>query len=31
MAFDKLHEGIRKFAEAGDTLKNVLKEKLMVA
>ncbi|KAF8436478.1 hypothetical protein L210DRAFT_3451933 [Boletus edulis BED1] len=31
MAFDKLHEGIRKFAEDGDTLKNVLKEKLQVA
>ncbi|KAF8552337.1 transaldolase [Imleria badia] len=31
MAFDKLHEGIRKFAEDGDTLKNVLKEKLQAA
>ncbi|KAG6370491.1 hypothetical protein JVT61DRAFT_11978 [Boletus reticuloceps] len=31
MAFDKLHEGIRNFAEDGDTLKNVLKEKLQVA
>ncbi|KAN0082363.1 transaldolase [Tylopilus felleus] len=31
MAFDKLHEGIRKFAEDGDTLKNVLKEKIMAA
>jgi len=31
MAFDKLHEGIKKFAEDGDTLKNVLKEKLQAA
>ena len=31
MAFDKLHEGIRKFAEDGDALKNVLKEKLQAA
>jgi len=28
MAFDKLHEGIAKFAEDGQTLKNLLKEKL---
>jgi transaldolase len=28
MAFDKLHEGIKKFAEDGETLKNLLKEKL---
>jgi len=28
MAFDKLHEGIKKFAEDGETLKNQLKEKL---
>ncbi|KAF8635265.1 hypothetical protein AX15_000488 [Amanita polypyramis BW_CC] len=28
MAFDKLHEGIKKFAEDGVTLKNVLKAKL---
>ncbi|KAG8221402.1 hypothetical protein J3R82DRAFT_1585 [Butyriboletus roseoflavus] len=28
MAFAKLHEGIKKFAEDGDALKNVLKEKL---
>jgi transaldolase len=28
MAFDKLHEGIKKFAEDGDTLKKVLIEKL---
>ncbi|PFH46915.1 hypothetical protein AMATHDRAFT_68804 [Amanita thiersii Skay4041] len=28
MAFDKLHEGIKKFAEDGETLKNVLKAKL---
>jgi len=28
MAFDKLHEGIKKFAEDGDTLKGVLREKL---
>jgi len=28
MAFDKLHEGIRKFAEDGQTLKDVLKKKL---
>ncbi|EIM83840.1 transaldolase [Stereum hirsutum FP-91666 SS1] len=31
MAFDKLHEGIKKFAEDGVTLKNVLKEKLSKA
>ncbi|EGO20094.1 hypothetical protein SERLADRAFT_358419 [Serpula lacrymans var. lacrymans S7.9] len=31
MAFDKLHEGIKKFAEDGETLKNVLKEKLSKA
>jgi transaldolase len=28
MAFDKLHEGIKKFAEDGDTLKKLLREKL---
>ncbi|CAL1710866.1 unnamed protein product [Somion occarium] len=28
MAFDKLHEGIRKFAEDGTTLKNLLREKI---
>jgi len=28
MAFDKLHEGIKKFAEDGATLKDVLKQKL---
>jgi len=28
MAFDKLHEGIKKFAEDGETLKSVLREKL---
>ncbi|KAI0321435.1 transaldolase [Amylostereum chailletii] len=28
MAFDKLHEGIKKFAEDGVTLENVLREKL---
>jgi transaldolase len=28
MAFDKLHEGIKKFAEDGVTLKNLLREKL---
>ena len=28
MAFDKLHEGIKKFAEDGETLKNLLKKKL---
>ena len=28
MAFDKLHEGIKKFAEDGETLKDVLKAKL---
>ncbi|KAF9222976.1 transaldolase [Gyrodon lividus] len=28
MAFDKLHEGIKKFAEDGETLKTVLREKL---
>lgn len=31
MAHDKLHEGIKKFAEDGDALKNVLKEKLQAA
>ncbi|KAF9238204.1 hypothetical protein BU15DRAFT_47910 [Melanogaster broomeanus] len=31
MAFDKLHEGIRKFAEDGYALKNLLKEKLQKA
>jgi len=28
MAFDKLHEGIKKFAEDGETLKEVLKERI---
>lgn len=28
MAFDKLHEGIHKFAEDGQTLKDLLKSKL---
>jgi transaldolase len=28
MAFDKLHEGIKKFAEDGQTLKNLLRQKL---
>ena len=28
MAFDKLHEGIKKFAEDGDTLRNLLKDRL---
>jgi len=28
MAFDKLHEGIRKFAEDGETLKSLLREKV---
>jgi transaldolase len=28
MAFDKLHEGIKKFAEDGETLKKVLRQKL---
>ena len=28
MAFDKLHEGIKKFAEDGDTLKAALRKKL---
>lgn len=28
MAFDKLHEGIKKFAEDGDTLKALLRRKL---
>jgi transaldolase len=28
MAFDKLHEGICKFAEDGETLKGLLREKL---
>lgn len=28
MAWDKLHEGIRKFAEDAETLKAMLKEKL---
>jgi transaldolase len=31
MAFDKLHEGIKKFAEDGETLKGVLREKLQAA
>lgn len=29
MAFDKLHEGIRKFADDGDALKDVLRKKLL--
>jgi transaldolase len=28
MAFDKLHEGIKKFAEDGETLKDLLRQKL---
>ncbi|KAH9476124.1 sedoheptulose-7-phosphate:D-glyceraldehyde-3- phosphate transaldolase [Psilocybe cubensis] len=28
MAFDKLHEGIKKFAEDGETLKNLLRAKI---
>jgi transaldolase len=28
MAFDKLHEGIKKFAEDGETLKTVLRKKI---
>lgn len=28
MAFDKLHEGIKKFAEDGETLKSLLRKKL---
>ena len=28
MAFDKLHEGIKKFAEDGETLKALLRQKL---
>ena len=28
MATDKLNEGIRKFAQDGETLKNLLREKL---
>jgi len=28
MAFDKLHEGIRKFAEDGVTLKNILRDRI---
>ena len=28
MAFDKLHEGIKKFAEDGETLKELLRKKL---
>jgi transaldolase len=31
MAFDKLHEGIKKFAEDGQTLKAVLLKKLKEA
>lgn len=31
MAWDKLHEGIKKFAEDGETLKTVLREKLSKA
>jgi transaldolase len=30
MAFDKLHEGIKKFAEDGETLKKMLRNKLAV-
>jgi transaldolase len=28
MAFDKLHEGIQKFAEDGETLKGVIRKKI---
>ena len=28
MAFDKLHEGIKKFAEDGETLKKLLRERI---
>ena len=28
MAFDKLHEGIKKFAEDGETLKKLIREKI---
>ena len=28
MAFDKLHEGIKKFAEDGETLKDLIRKKL---
>ena len=28
MAFDKLHEGIKKFAEDGETLKSLLRKKV---
>ena len=28
MAFDKLHEGIKKFAEDGETLKSLLRKKI---
>jgi transaldolase len=28
MAFDKLHEGIKKFADDGETLKSLLRQKL---
>jgi len=31
MAFDKLHEGIKKFAEDGQTLKNIVKKKIQEA
>jgi transaldolase len=31
MAFDKLHEGIKKFAEDGATLKALLRQKLSTA
>ena len=31
MAFDKLHEGIKKFAQDGETLKDQLRKKMMVA
>jgi transaldolase len=29
MAFDKLHEGVKKFAEDAVTLKDILKKKLL--
>lgn len=29
MAFDKLHEGIKKFAEDGETLKELLKKRIV--
>jgi len=31
MAFDKLHEGIKKFAQDGETLKDQLRKKMTVA